>query len=199
MTLNRWQVRILHRAPMIFIYLLILFLCLFIVSAVALFFIFEIISIFTTDAPFVPIPEDIEEKIIENLKLDDRSVLYDLGCGDGRILQKALEKYPGIRAVGIDVAFVPYFLAKFRTRKNKNIEIRRENIFTAEVSDATHIFIYLFPAASEKLLPILEKKVRGGTRVVSCDFEDKNRKADEIITLGENTAGRGKRLIVYTL
>ncbi|KKR45407.1 MAG: hypothetical protein UT81_C0014G0024 [Parcubacteria group bacterium GW2011_GWA2_40_14] len=182
-----------------FIYFFVLLVCLFVTFVIALFYIAQIISIFTTDAPFVPIPESICQKIIENLKLDNDSILYDLGCGDARVLREATKKYPRLKAVGVEMAFVPYLLAKFHTRNNKNIEIRRENIFTTNVSNATHVFVYLYPRAVEKLMPILEKKCRPGTRVLSCDFEDKNRRPREIISLPDNSNGRGKWLIVYVI
>ena len=79
---------------MILIYLLTLFLATLISLGIAVFMIVQFISEFTTDAPFVPIPKEIEDKIIENLKLSPGSMLYDLGCGDGRILIKAVQKYP---------------------------------------------------------------------------------------------------------
>ena len=173
--------------------------CLVVLLFVLLFFLAQIISIFTADAPFVPIPREIEDKIIESLKLNEDSVLYDLGCGDGRVLKSAVEKYPNIKAVGIEIAFIPYLLARFKTRKNKNIEIRREDIFKTDIANATHIFTYLYPKVMEKLMPVLEKKCRSGTRIVSCDFEDKNRKPTEIIELSKNNSGRGKRLIIYSL
>ncbi len=146
----------------------------------------------------MPVPLEIEDKIVESLRLNENSVLYDLGCGDARVLKRAVEKYPNIKAVGVEIAFIPYLLARLKTRKNKNVEIKREDIFQTDTSDATHIFLYLYPHIMEKLLPILEKKCKAGTRIVSCDFEDKNRKTEEIIEL-DSLAKRGKRLIVYTL
>ncbi len=182
---------------MILLYVLVLGVSLIISILFIIFFIAEIVAKFNTDAPFVPAPKEIDEKIIETLKLGNSSIFYDLGCGNARILKKVADKYPGIKAIGVEKSLVPYLLAKFRTRKNRNVEIKMEDIFETDVTNATHIFVYLYPKALEKLLPILEKKVSPGTRMVSCDFEDKNRKADEIIILN-NTASRGKRLIIYT-
>ena len=183
---------------MIYIYLLLaLGLVIFSVLLV-IFFVFQVIAAFTTDAPFVPIPKEVEGKIIETLKLDDKSVLYDLGCGDARVLLKAIRKYPNIKAVGIEIAFFPYILAKLKTRKFGNIKIRRQNVFTADLSYSTHIFVYLFPKAMERLMPILEKQCKVGTRIISCDFEDKNWQATEVVELNP-LAKRGKRLIVYTI
>src|ERR1700733_512799 len=183
---------------MILFYFFVLILCLIVCVLLVLFYVAQIVAAFTTDAPFVPIPQETVEKIIEHLKLTNDSVLYDLGCGDGRILKRAAEKYPSLKAVGIEIAFVPYLFAQWKTRKNKNIKIRRENIFTANVSDATHIFFYLFPEVPKKLLPILKTKCKPDTRIVSCDFEDKQSEQTEIIELNP-LAKRGKKLIVYTI
>jgi len=183
---------------MVFLYLFVMVLCLVVCVLLLLFYIAQIIAVFTTDAPFVPIPFGIEGKIIEQLRLGNGSVLYDLGCGDGRILKLAAEKYPGLQAVGVEIAFIPYLLAKWKTRKNKHIEICRENIFTTNVSEASHVFVYLFPEVLEKLMPILRQKCRPGTRIVSCDFEDKNSTPTEMIPL-DVLAKRGKKLIVYTI
>lgn len=86
-----------------------------------LFFIllFQVIAIFTTDAPFVPVPKKIQKNIVDHLDLKAESILYDLGCGDARILLEATKKYPNIKAIGIEKALFPYLLAKFYTRKYK--------------------------------------------------------------------------------
>jgi 16S rRNA A1518/A1519 N6-dimethyltransferase RsmA/KsgA/DIM1 with predicted DNA glycosylase/AP lyase activity len=147
----------------------------------------------------VPIPKAVEENILEALKLGNESVLYDLGCGDGRVLLRASEKYPSARCIGVEKSVFPFLLAKFYTRKYKNITIKREDIFKTDVPGATHIFIYLFPQVLEKLLPILKEKCKAGTRIVSCDFENKNWQSTEIIPLPENNSGRGKRLVIYRI
>ena len=151
------------------------------------------------DAPFVPIPRVIILDIVKNLNLNNDSVLYDLGCGDGRVLRGVVNSNPNIRAVGIEKAFVPYLLARFHTRKNKNTQIRREDIFTTNTSDATVVFFYLFPGIPDKLMDILEKKCKPGVRVVSCDFECKNRKPTEVIDLNNPNSKRGKKLFVYKI
>ena len=184
---------------MIFFYLLVLLVWLVISVTIVLFITAQIIAVFTTDAPFVPIPDGVEYAIVDALGLQNGSVLYDLGCGDARVLRTAMEKYGGVRAVGIEIGFFPYLLARFKSRKYKNIKIKREDIFRTDVSDATHIFLYLYPQVMEKLMPILEKKCRKGTRIVSCDFQDKNRVPDATIPLPQNNNKRGKNLFVYIL
>ena len=183
---------------MIFIYFFIILVCLLVSIFVALFLLAEIVAHLTTVAPFVPIPRDIIPEIVKSLNLNDDSVLYDLGCGDGRVLMEAIKSNPNIIAVGIEKALFPYFLGKFHTRKNESVEIRRGDIFTVDVSDATVIFFYLFPGVPDKLMSVLEKKCKSGTRVVSCDFDCKERKPVEVIDLN-NTNPRGKKLFVYNI
>ena len=184
---------------MILIYLLTLFLATLISLGIAVFMIVQFISEFTTDAPFVPIPKEIEDKIIENLKLSPGSMLYDLGCGDGRILIKAVQKYPEIRAVGVEIAFFPFLLAKFYTRKYKNISIKRENIFKTDISSATHIFLYLYPAIVNRLFVRIKEQCKSGTRIVSCDFEIDGITPTEVVDLNNPNSKRGKKLFIYNI
>lgn len=184
---------------MIIIYLL-LSVFLFIFAAIFLILIStRIIETFTTDAPFVSVPDNIENDIVKNLKLTTGSVLYDLGCGDARILKRALDSQPNMRAVGIEIAFLPYLLAKFFTRKYKQIEIKREDIFQTDIKDATHIFLYLYTPVVSKLINNIKDQCRPGTRIVSCDFEIQSCVPIEIIDLKNKRSRLGQKLLVYEI
>lgn len=183
---------------MLIFYFLIIIFSFIVCIAFLLFFLFEIVAIFTTDAPFVSVPPNTHDKIVETLMLRPDSILYDLGCGNGRVLINAVQKNPQIKAVGIENSWVPYLIAKFLSRKYKNIEIRKENIFKSDISEATHFFLYLYPKVMENLLPIIEKKCKAGTMIVSCDFQDKNRTPDKTIDLDLKSL-RGKHLFVYII
>ncbi len=183
---------------MIFFYALILLFFMCITVAMLIFMLSEGWAALTTDAPFVPVPFVAEDEIIKNLKLESGNVLYDLGCGDARILLKAVKEYPEIKAVGVEMALFPYFLAKLNTRKYKNIEIRRENIFTTDISDATHFFLYLFPGVPDKLLSRIKEKCQNNTRIVSCEFNSLIYKPAEVISIPDTGQKRGKKLFIYT-
>ncbi|MBI2410168.1 hypothetical protein HYV30_03985 [Candidatus Kaiserbacteria bacterium] len=175
--------------------LLILLLCvslamLFVYSAV-------LIGFFTTHAPFVPIPRPVIAQIVRNLQLANGSVLYDLGCGDGRVLKTAADTHAGIRAIGVEKAIIPYLLAKFKTRKYGNIQIRREDFFQTDLSDATHIYMYLFPKPTTQLLRKIKTECRPGTRVVSCDFRSEADTPVETVHLGRTKHVLGRELFVY--
>src|SRR3990167_8329445 len=151
---------------MILLYLLILILLVIIFVGFILIISMQLMAVFTTNAPFVPVPSKTENDIIQTLELNPGSILYDLGCGDARILIKAVKKHPEIKAVGVDVGFLPYLLAKFYTRNYKNIEVKREDIFKTDISPATHIFLYLYPKVINKLIINIRKQCKPNTRIV---------------------------------
>ena len=184
---------------MILVYFFIILICLLVPIFVIIFFLAQIVAHFTTQAPFVPIPDKIILDIVRSLHLNNASILYDLGCGDGRVLKEAVKSNPNIRAVGIEKALIPYLLARWNIRKSKNVEIRQEDIFTTDISDSTVIFFYLFPGVPDKLITAFEKRCKPGVRVVSCDFDCKDRKPTEVIDLDNLNSKRGKKLFVYAI
>jgi cyclopropane fatty-acyl-phospholipid synthase-like methyltransferase len=99
-------------------------------------------------------------------------VVYDLGCGDGRIPIAAAQKY-GARGVGIDID------PKRIEEANENakaagvtdkVRFLNDDLFTANISEATVVTLYLLPSLNEKLMPKLKKDLKPGTRVVSHAF-----------------------------
>src|SRR5215472_6991577 len=112
-------------------------------------------------------------------------VVYDLGCGDGRIVIAAAKKY-GARGVGID--HNPDLIAQAKAKaKQEGVEslvrFERNDIFDADTHDATVVAIYLLPHINLKLRPKLKKDLRPGSRIVSHEFgmgDWKPEKTDEI-------------------
>ena len=74
------------------------------------------------DVPYVPTKKEVAEQIVLTLNLKDNSVLYDIGCGDGRILTAAWRKFPTAKYVGVEKGVLPFMKAKFLTR-GKQIKI----------------------------------------------------------------------------
>ena len=184
---------------MILLYILLLVISLLVCIILFIFFVIQFIAKFTTHAPFVPVPKETIRQISENFNLDNTSVLYDLGCGDGRILIEASKLNPKTKMIGVEKALLPYFISKFNTRKFSNIKIIRGDIFKTDLSEPSHIFLYLYPQVLEKLLPIFEKQCRKDTKVFSCDFQFKNKNPLKVIDLVNSTSPRGKKLFVYTI
>lgn len=178
----------------IFYYIIIFILCLFIFSSL-LFLLTPLFSLI----PFLPVRKKILNEIISALELNEQSILYDLGCGDGRILFMAMKANPHILCVGIEIAPFPFLLAKIKSVFNfsKNIRIVYGNFFKINISSASHVFLYLFPEALDKLLPKFEKELKIGSRIVSCDFKFSKRKPNKILEIQSTKWQRNKKLYVY--
>lgn len=153
----------------------------------------------TRRAPFVPIPSDVLKEINQALELRPNSVLFDLGCGDARVLISAQKIQPRAKFVGIDISWLPLFLAKWRIRLNQvdNIKLIHDSFFKQELSSATHVFTYLFPEIMDQLLPKLRQELRPSTRLVSCDFKFSALAPQKIINLNRPHKALGQRLFVY--
>ena len=124
------------------------------------------------DVPYVPTDNEIVETMLEMAHVTENDVLYDLGCGDGRIVIAAAKKY-GARGVGIDIN--PLRIGE----SNKNaqqegvtdkVRFIEQNFFEADISAATVLTMYLLPKINLQLRPRLFRDLRPGTRIVSHDF-----------------------------
>lgn len=156
-------------------------------------------SLIFTRAPFIPSPSEIAPKILEALELDENSVLYDLGCGDGHVLMSGKIFQPRAKFVGIERSWLPYLAACYKSRHMDKNSLRfiRSSFFKVNLSEANRVFIYLFPGLMNDLLPKLQRELRPGTKVVSCDFEFKDKQPVKVIDLGRPKNVLGRRLLVY--
>jgi tRNA G37 N-methylase Trm5 len=125
------------------------------------------------DVPYVPTPPEIVERMLNLGKVGKDDLLYDLGCGDGRIVVTAA-KERGARGVGIDLNPVRIAEANENARKagvEKLVTFKVGNLFETDVSPATVVTLYLLPSVNRQLRPQLWKQLKVGTRVVSHDFD----------------------------
>jgi len=123
------------------------------------------------DVIFVPTPQDVVEKMLELAEVKKSDLVYDLGCGDGRIVVTAAKKY-GCRAVGYDLD--PQRVKESLENVEKNqvghlVRIEQKDIFTLDLSQVNVITLYLLPSLNVKLIPQLEK-LKPGSRIVSHAF-----------------------------
>lgn len=151
-----------------------------------------------TDAPFVPTHKEPLGDIVSALNLSEGDVLYDLGCGDGRILIAAVTMVSGVRGVGYEKGIIPYAIAKLRTRRLP-IDIRYGDIFSADLSRATRVYCYLFDHVLARLEPKVIKECVRGTRIVSCDFQFPSLECSESIGLNAVHRRLSKKLFVYEI
>jgi SAM-dependent methyltransferase len=127
----------------------------------------------TPDVIFVPTPEEVVDAMLKVANVTSRDVVYDLGCGDGRIVITAAKKY-GARGVGIDID--PQRIAEATANAKKEgvtdrVSFRQADLFTSDIGEATVVTLYLLPSLNLKLLPKLMKELKPGTRVVSHAFD----------------------------
>lgn len=125
------------------------------------------------DVIFVPTPNEVVDKMLEMAKVTAKDVVYDLGCGDGRIVITAAQKY-GARAVGIDIdpKRIAEANANAKAAKVTNkVKFVEGDLFEADIGEATVVTLYLLTRLNEKLKPKLLKDLRPGTRVVSHAFD----------------------------
>jgi len=116
-------------------------------------------------APWVPTFKKDLSRFIKVADIKPGQTFYDLGCGDGRLLQVAAQQ--GAKAVGFEISVLPYVLAKIRCFNNKNIKIKYKNFFKTDLSEADVIYFFLMPEHYEKIKKQFKKQCRPGTRVIA--------------------------------
>jgi precorrin-6B methylase 2 len=151
------------------------------------------------DVVFVPTPQDVVEKMLELAEVKQSDLLYDLGCGDGRIVVTAAKKY-GCRAVGYDLDPQRVKEALENVRRNNVghlVRIEQRDIFTLDLSEANVITLYLLPSLNVKLIPQLEK-LKPGSRIVSHAFDMETVVPDKVLTLTSEQDSTERSIYLWT-
>ncbi len=123
-------------------------------------------------APYVVAPEHAVDKMLAMANLKPGETLYDLGCGDGRILIAAAQKY-NVKAVGIEISQHLATTAAENVKKQglqNQIKVVHGDFMQTDLSGANVVTLYLATAANDMLRPNLERYLRPNTRVVSYDY-----------------------------
>jgi SAM-dependent methyltransferase len=123
-------------------------------------------------APFIPTPEEVVDRMLTLAEVTSRDVVYDLGCGDGRIPIAAARKF-GARGVGVDID--PKLVEQSRTNARAAgvealVDFRVADAMTTDVSGATVVTLYLLSSSNAKLRPMLTRQLKPGARIVSHAF-----------------------------
>jgi ribosomal protein L11 methylase PrmA len=124
------------------------------------------------DVVYVPTPNDVVARMLEVAGVKGTDVVYDLGCGDGRIVVTAAKKF-GCKATGFEID--PERIREARENVKKNgveqlVTIENKDIFKVDLSPASVVTLYLLPTLNVKLIPQLEQ-LKPGSRIVSHDFD----------------------------
>ncbi|HPW17617.1 MAG TPA: methyltransferase domain-containing protein [Candidatus Aminicenantes bacterium] len=153
-------------------------------------------------APFVPTPPEIVARMLELAGVGRNDVVYDLGCGDGRVVIAAAKTY-GARGVGVELD--PDLLARCRAGAeregvSKLVRFLDMDATKARLTEATVVAVYLLPESLESLVPVFERDLRPGARVVSHDYRvpgwDGRLVSSEALP-GEG--GRDHRILLYRM
>jgi len=153
------------------------------------------------DVVFVPTANDIVLKMLEVGGVKKGDVVYDLGCGDGRIVAMAAKRF-GCKGVGFDINPVRVRESN-KTVKKLNVghlvKIEEKNIFDVDLSKASVIMLYLLPALNKKLIPQLNK-MKPGSRIVSHEYGmDGGATPDKTIKIISREDNTEHKIYLYTI
>jgi SAM-dependent methyltransferase len=147
------------------------------------------------DVPYVPTSEAVVDAMLKLANVRGGDVVYDLGCGDGRIVITAAKRYR-VRGVGIDID--PERIAESRRNAkeagvDQRVEFRTQNLFEADIGDASVVTLYLLPDVNRKLMPKLLSELEPGTRVVSHAFDMGDWQPERVVEVD------GTRIFLWTI
>lgn len=140
------------------------------------------------DVPYVPTKQEVVEAMLTLAAVGPNDMLYDLGCGDGRIVVTAAKKF-GAKGVGIDID--PERIKEARENAQRaavenKVAFLQQDLFEADFSKASVVSLYLLPSVNLKLRPKL-LKLKPGTRIVSHAFDMGDWKPDKQMSVGNST------------
>jgi cyclopropane fatty-acyl-phospholipid synthase-like methyltransferase len=124
-------------------------------------------------APFVQTPLEVAKKMLDISQISPSEMLYDLGCGDGRLIILAAKEI-GAKSTGIELREDLVERARTEIKRlslENKVNVIQGNFFDVAISDANVVTLYLTSSANERLRPKLEAELKPGTRVISHDFK----------------------------
>jgi ribosomal protein L11 methylase PrmA len=153
----------------------------------------------TPDVVYVGTPYDVVSRMIKLAGVKKEDMVYDLGCGDGRMVILAAQKH-GCRGMGFDIDPERVSTALANVKKNgvgNLVKIVERDIFTVDLSEADVLLLYLLPELNKKLLPQFEK-LKPGSRLVTHDYDIEGIEPDKSIQVTSNEDNASHTLFLYT-
>lgn len=126
------------------------------------------------DVPYVPTPQSVVNGMLNMADVKKGDIVYDLGCGDGRIVIAAVKNFGAAEGIGIDIDPERISEARENARKagvEDKVRFEQRNLFEADIKRATVVTLYLLPDINLKLRPKLWTDLKPGTRIVSHAFD----------------------------
>ena len=150
-------------------------------------------------APYVPSPQPIVDRMLDVAAIKQGEVVYDLGCGDGRIVITAAQRF---KAKGVGVELSEKLVrsttdAVKRMNLQDEVKIIQGDLLNVNLQPADVVMIYLETGSNEMLKPNLEKYLKPGARVVSHDFAVRGWKPDKVEKI--NSHSRNHTIYLYTM
>lgn len=173
----------------------VLFLIVVVMAAIIIFAVIHMLFSSRNAVPSVWTPSKLVDEVIDALELPESGVLYDLGCGDGRILAAATRQRPGIDAIGVDNDPAALSVAKMRL-KGRAARLVRGQIMSQSLGGAARVFTYLGPGLMAELEPKLAGEMPVGSRLVSLQFPLPNSPAKKVINL-PGAPSHAQKLYIY--
>ncbi len=151
----------------------------------------------TVSVPWVPTRNELLEYIVKLARLKPDDIFYDLGCGDGRVVIRAVKE--GVKK-GVCVEINSSLIERAREAAQKEgvadrIEFLNEDFFRVHLEDATVVYMYLLTSVNRALKPKLESELRNGARVVTLDFEIPGWKPVQVVEIA--LPSRMAKLFLY--
>jgi SAM-dependent methyltransferase len=151
--------------------------------------------------PYVPTPANVVEQMLKVANVKRGETLYDLGCGDGRIVVTAAKKF-GAKGVGVDLDPARIKDSEENIKKNrveKLVTVRQGDVLDVDVSSADVVTLYLLPSVNLELRETLIRDLKPGARVVSHDFNMGDWQPDQQIEVESEESQRSHTIYLWTV
>lgn len=140
------------------------------------------------DVPYVPTPREVVAEMLKLANISKDDIVYDLGCGDGRIVVAAAKM--GARGVGVDIN--PDRIRESRENAKEagvidRVKFIEGDLFEANIKEATVVMLYLLPNVNLKLRQKLLRDLKPGTRIVSHNYDMGDWKPEKTARVGDHT------------
>jgi ribosomal protein L11 methylase PrmA len=150
------------------------------------------------DVPYVPTPQNVVDEMLRLANVSKGDVVYDLGCGDGRLVVTAVKNFGAKRGVGVDID--PQRIAESNQNAKAagvtgSVKFVVQDLFQTDFSEATVVTLYLLPDVNLKLRPKLLSELKPGTRVVSHAFSMGDWEPEKKVTVEPG----GQTLYLWTI
>lgn len=143
----------------------------FVGTIVALILTFNaVVILLRVKVPYVRTPAWVVRWLKEHVRLQPGQTFVELGCGDAQVLAALAKQFPQARFIGYELSWWPFALARFRTKRLKNIEIRREDFYQADFTGVSGLFCYLLNTIMPKLKAVVGPQLQPGTMLYSYAF-----------------------------